>query len=97
MRGRGAGARLTVRSRCVKSAKTRDDVGDAASSERAPAIAASSLRHAHTWERSRRVIWSIAVRARWVVSTRVEISPERRMTKSISENVASDTISAMIT
>jgi len=48
-----------------------------------------------TWLRSCRVIVSIATRPRWLASTRPLISPERRMVNSISENVASETISAI--
>ena len=67
----------------------------AASIERGGGHRRESLRSAQTCERSWRVIWSIAVRPRWTVSTRAPTSPERFITTSISENVASETIIAI--
>ncbi len=75
--------------------KTPTDVGVAVSIERAPDHRRVALRHAQTCERSCRVIWSIAVRRALDGVDAVAISPVRRMTISISENVASEMIIAI--
>ena len=92
VRRSGAGMMPPLTFSLVKSAKTVSDAGPATSIERAVPIVA---RFAQTCERSWRVIWSIAVRPVAVVSTRAPTSPERFITISISEKVASETIIAI--